>query len=80
VNPNSAPAEGLSASLAAERSEKAPGDVEATNGPQAGAQSFGRAEVHHWDAKKIAEAARILKAHPPRGIELICSTVDHPTA
>jgi hypothetical protein len=35
-------------------------------GAQASAEGFDGPEIHHWDAAKTAEVARLLAKHPPR--------------
>ena len=44
------------------------------SGPQTGAESLDRTEVHYWDADKCAKAARLLAEHPPRNVEILAST------
>lgn len=47
-------------------------------GPQAATDGFDGPEIHHWDAAKTAEVARILAEHPPRHVGWITSNADQP--
>ncbi|MGW0032083.1 hypothetical protein ACWDXD_19935 [Streptomyces sp. NPDC003314] len=78
MNPNEVPREGLCGRLTDEQGEKVVREVRAENGPQTGVWSSSPVEIHHWDAEKLAEVARLLDRHPPRPADYSTTTVGQP--
>lgn len=66
MSPNATPPEGLYGRESVPEAGNASGALGGETRPQAGAEGLDGVEIHHWDAEKTAEVARLLAEHPPR--------------